>query len=479
MTHLKRGSATLPQGNRVKTETPDVRTEPKVSFVSLGCAKNLVDSEVLLGQLVQNNFLICEDQKDADIVVINTCSFLQAAEEESTRVIQEAVKLKHKGLIRAVVVAGCMPQRHGAALIERLPGVDAILGVSNRQNIIEVCRSLVGDRSPSSAKSQPQLFTADIPKYEVDRDRLRLTPRHTAYIRLSEGCNHTCAFCIIPQIKGAFRSKPMEVILDEARELVRDGAVELNLIAQDTTSYGLDLYRKLVLSDLLDRLAEIDGLRWIRLLYCYPTYVNDALIRTIASNPKVVKYMDMPVQHTRERMLRLMRRGITEDRQKELIETLRRDIPDLVLRTTIIVGFPGETDEDFQGMMNDLKEIHFDRLGTFRYSSEPGTKAHEMEGHVAEETKEQRYNAAMELQQSLVMRKHQSWMGRTMETLIERRDAGKNWIGRTYGDAPDVDGTVLVTAPRAHPGEIMPVRITGYKGYDLIAEPVNVTVRQP
>jgi ribosomal protein S12 methylthiotransferase len=313
---------------------------PRVSFVSLGCPKNLVDSEVLLGHLVRGGFTLCDESEKTDVVVINTCGFLQAAERESMDTIARMVQRKEKGQLKAVVVAGCLPQRHGEGFAKRLRNVDAVLGITGREKIAEVCEGLL--EKVGRRKAPLDLVSTELPRYEIDRDRLRLTPPHSAYLRLSEGCNHTCAFCIIPKIRGPFRSKPMEVIVEEARRLAAGGARELNLIAQDLTNYGLDLYRRLCLDELLEKLSAVDGVEWIRLLYAYPTFVTDRLIAKVAELPKVVKYVDMPIQHTRDRMLRLMRRGITAKRQMELIARWRREVPGLVFRTTVIVGFPGE-----------------------------------------------------------------------------------------------------------------------------------------
>ncbi len=442
---------------------PQTVEAPTVSFVSLGCPKNLVDSEVILGHLAQDGFVLSPEQEGSDVVVINTCGFLQAAEREAMDHIGRAVKQKRAGQVQAVIVTGCLPQRHGPEFAKKLRDVDAVMGITDREEIVRVARTVIRKRG-----RKINLVTTDLPDAEIDRDRFRLTARHTAYLRLSEGCNHTCAFCIIPQIRGKFRSKPMEMILAEARELVADGAVELNLIAQDSTSYGLDLYRRLVLDELLAQLAEIDGLRWIRLLYAYPTYVNDRLIREMARNPKVVKYIDMPIQHTRERMLRGMRRGITETRQRRLIEELRAGIPGLVFRTTVIVGHPGETEEDFQGLMDDLRELRFERLGAFQYSREPGTRADELAAHVPEAVKLERFERLMVQQQEIAFEIAQSWIGRDVEVLLERRAGdGSSWEGRTFGDAPEIDPVIRVRG-EGETGAIRRVRVIGADGYDLM-----------
>jgi ribosomal protein S12 methylthiotransferase len=441
---------------------------PKVSFVSLGCAKNLVDSEVLLGHLAKGGFSLCADYADSDIVVVNTCGFLQASERESMETIDRMVALKEKGDLKAVVVAGCLPQRYGAEFAKRLHNVDAVLGITNREDIAGICEGLL---EKTGKRTKPVVrVSSDLPKYEIDRERLRLTPRHTAYIRISEGCNHTCAFCIIPKIRGKFRSKPIEVIVEEARELAADGAKEINLIAQDSTNYGLDLYGKLCIEKLLEELHAVDGVEWIRPLYCYPTFVTDRFIRAMADLPKVVKYLDMPIQHTKERVLRLMRRGITEARQKELIAKMRAEIKDLVFRTTVIVGFPGETDADFEGLLEDLEELRFERLGAFLFSREPGTFADGMDDQVPEAVVKERFDRVMRQQQRIAIEINRAMVGRTVPVLVERKLGRGSWEGRTAGDAPDIDTIITVRGAGLAEGTITKARVTGFRGYDLVGE---------
>ena len=443
---------------------------PKVSFISLGCPKNLVDSEVLLGNLVQSGFQLQSDYQGSDVVVVNTCGFLQASEDESMETIKRMVALKEQGDLKAVVVAGCLPQRHGPSFSDKLRNVDAVLGITDREKISDVCASLL--KKAGTGKERINLVTKDLSKYEIDRDRLPLTLPHTAYLRLSEGCNHTCAFCIIPEIRGKFRSKPLDDLLQEARELAGRGVKELNLIAQDSTNWGLDLYRKLALDELLNQLSEVDGIEWLRVLYAYPTYVTERLIQTMAENPKVVKYVDMPIQHTRERMLRLMRRGMTESGQKELIHRWRKAIPDLIFRTTIIVGFPGETEEDFEGLMEDLRELRFERLGAFPFSREPGTRADTMEGHLPEEVIQERYNRLMEQQQSIAYATQESLIGKVIPVVVETKEEN-SWVGRTYGDAPDIDTLIYLHGTPPPETNIAQARIIGRQGYDLTGELIS------
>ena len=442
-------------------------TSLRVSFVSLGCAKNLVDSEVLLGHLAKGGFDLCADYKQSDVVVVNTCGFLASSEKESMDTIESMVALKGKGRLKAVVVAGCLPQRHGPEFEKRLHGVDAVLGITNRERIAEVCAGIL---EKTNAGRPVNLVSSDLPRYEIDRDRVRLTPRHTAYVRLSEGCDHTCAFCVIPQIRGKFRSKPMEVILEEVGELAADGAKEINLIAQDTTSYGLDLYKRLVLDELLQKLEGVKGIEWIRLLYCYPSYVTDRLIKEVARNPKVVKYVDMPIQHTRERMLRAMRRGVTEKSQKELLKKWRDEVPGLVFRTTVIVGFPDETEEDFEGLMEDLKELRFERLGGFLYSREPGSRADGLEGHLPDEVKQRRYARVMQQQQEIAFAHNRAAMNKVVPVIVEKKLGKNRWEGRTAGDAPDIDTVITLHGNSVAVGDIARARITGFNVYDLIGE---------
>jgi ribosomal protein S12 methylthiotransferase len=439
---------------------------PRVSFVSLGCAKNLVDSEVLLGHLAKGGFDLCADYKQSDVVVVNTCGFLASSEKESMDTIESMVDLKGKGRLKAVVVAGCLPQRHGAEFEKRLQGVDAVLGITNREKIAEVCSTILEKTKPAKPLN---LVSAELPRYEIDRDRVRLTPRHSAYVRLSEGCDHTCAFCVIPQIRGKFRSKPMEVIRAEVDELAADGAKEINLIAQDTTSYGLDLYKKLVLDELLQKLEDAK-VEWIRLLYCYPSYVTDRLMKEVARNPKIVKYVDMPIQHTREGMLRAMRRGVTEQSQKDLVKKWRDTVPGLVFRTTVIVGFPGETEADFEGMMEDLREMKFERLGAFMYSREPNSRADQLEGHLPEDVKIKRYGRVMQQQQEIAFAQNRAMVHKTVPVLVEKKTGKNKWEGRTAGDAPDIDTLISLHGNSVQVGDVARARVTGFNVYDLIGD---------
>lgn len=438
---------------------------PRVALVSLGCVKNLVESEVLLGRLADGGFDLCSDPGRADIVLINTCGFLADSEKESLEAIDAATALKGKGRLRAVIVAGCLPQRYGPEFEKRLRGVDAVLGISARDDILRVCSTLLGKRQAGTTLT---IVSPPDSRCAADRNRVRLTPRHTAYVRVAEGCDRACSFCVIPRIRGKFRSKPLEEVVAEARELAADGAREINLVAQDTSTYGADLYGKPSLDELLKRLEDVPGLEWIRILYSYPTTVTDRLILEIARNSKVVKYLDLPVQHTRERILRAMRRGITETRQKDLIRKLRDGVPGLVLRTTVLVGFPGETDEDFEGLLEDLRELRFERLGAFAYSREAGSRADSLGGHLPEEVRLKRRERVMIQQQAIAFTLNKGMVGREVPVLVEKRLGKGRWEGRTAGDAPEIDPVIALSGNSVREGALAQARVTGWSGYDLI-----------
>ncbi len=441
-------------------------------MVSLGCVKNLVESEVLLGRLTAAGFDVCADERDSDVVVINTCGFLADAEKESIEAIEAAVRLKERGRLRAVVVAGCLPQRLGPAIAGRLRGVDAFLGILAREEIAGVCSALVGNRrgrGPLVSISRPDDGCG------ADRDRLRLTSRHTAYVRVSDGCGHACAFCVIPRIRGRYRSKPMEEILEEVRELAADGAREINLVAQDTTAYGTDLYGRPALADLLGRLGDVPGVEWIRILYGHPATVTDGLLREMAANPKVVKYLDVPIQHTRDKILRAMRRGVTGRFQKDLVRRCRDAVPGLVLRTTVLVGFPGEGESDFEGLLEDLREMRFDRLGAFAYSREAGSASWGMKGHLPEEVRLRRRERVMLQQQEIAFEANRRMVGSEAVVLVDRRLGSGRWEGRTAGDAPEIDPVIVLGRARGgcggvRAGQLVRARVTGWSGYDLMGE---------
>lgn len=442
-----------------------------VAFVSLGCAKNLVDSEKMLGQLAEAGCAVTNDESNADVIVINTCGFLDASRREAVAVIREAVTRKKTGRCRRVVVAGCLVQRDGEGLLEQVPGVDALVGVNNRDDVV---RAVLNGGGPRRGRRRPDVFLSDYhPFVQTDQARLRLTPRHYAYLRISEGCNQKCTFCTIPSIRGAMHCKPPQVVLSEARELVDDGAVEINLIGQDTTSYGDEFGDGYGLDKLLRALNGVDGLSWIRLMYVYPSVMTDAIIDAIATCDRVVKYIDMPLQHIHDRVLKSMHRRVTRAETIDLLARLRDRIPGVFVRTTMIVGFPGETDAEFDDLVTFVEEFGFDALGTFQYSLEPDTPAGRMKNQIPARVKQERYDALMQAQQAAAFRRADDLVGRTMSVLVDGPDENGAIVGRHAGQAPTVDGVTYVEgAPRA--GEFVTVRCTERRGYDLVGIPTTV-----
>jgi ribosomal protein S12 methylthiotransferase len=441
----------------------DIRKLPKVSFVSLGCPKNLVDSEVILGELVREGFYLCEDPKDSDILIINTCGFIKDAQDESLELLEEALSLKKEGKIKHVVAIGCLCQRYGEEFQEKVKGLDAVLGVSPRGRLPEICKSLL--RGNGKKLSYPTSFR--YPEALADKSRLRLTPRHLAYLRISEGCSRSCSFCVIPMIKGPLKSKPPQMIYQEAKELAEDGAREINIIAQDTTSYGIDLAGRPMLAMLIQEISKIKGIRWIRILYTYPSEITDDLIETIATNPKVVKYIDLPIQHTSNKILSFMKRGITKDQQKRIIHRLRGRIEGLFIRTSIIVGFPGEEEKDFSELLEDLEELRFERLGIFKYSNEQSTPSFSYPGQIPEEEKEKRAQKLANLQEKLLSRAAKTLLGKKVEVLVEEK-IEEGFLGRTYADAPQIDCKIKIPSKGLKIGEIYLAEVTGIEDYDLI-----------
>ncbi len=488
----------------------------RISFVSLGCAKNLVDSEVLLGQLVQNGGVLCADPDDAEMVVINTCAFIDSAIEESWAAIREALDRKRAGLVKGVVVAGCLAQRFREKVIADAPEVDAIMGVYDREQVTEICRAVLANGRTGKASSPARKPAKDAccppevgeslirvsphrAPWGPDTSRLRLTPRHYAFVRISEGCSNPCTFCIIPQIRGAFRSKPPERLLAEVRELVADGAQELNLIGQDLTDYGRDLWGERRLGPTLRAIADVEGVRWVRLLYAYPAHFGSDVEDAIAEHPRIVKYLDMPIQHASDRVLARMKRGHTRKHMSDLLLRLRARTPDIVLRTTVIVGFPGETEEDVAELIDFMEEIRFDRLGAFVYSPEKGTHAEKYAGQVPDEEKRDRWRRVMEAQQKIAFRRAARMVGKRLEVVVERpagtrrreatapapasmeqwhhgehaepaRFSKRTWEGRTSGDAPDIDSVIYLTGRNLGEGQFRTAEVIGTSGYDLIGK---------
>jgi ribosomal protein S12 methylthiotransferase len=445
-----------------------------LAFVSLGCPKNLIDSERMLGRLAQDGYALTADADGADVVVVNTCGFIEPARQESLAVIREMLALKQQGRVGAVVVAGCLAERKKDDLLAEVPGVDHIVGVFGREEITQVVsRALTSPtrKRGDGGHEQRSLFRPAPVRALDDTARLRVTPRHYAYLKISEGCDRLCTFCAIPAMRGKHVTKPIEEVLREAKELVADGVRELILVAQDTTYYGLDLYGRVRLAELLRELDALDGLEWVRLLYAYPMYLSDELIETIAGSKKVLPYLDMPLQHINDRLLRRMQRRVNRTATEELVGKLRRGIPGLVMRTTFIVGFPGETEAEFEELVEFVEASRFERVGVFPYSFEPGTPATRLDGHLPEEVKQGRRDRLMAAQQEVAFRWGRGQVGRELDVLIDGADPELpgQALGRSYADAPDIDGVVRVKGKRLRAGDIVRAKVTGADGYDLAA----------
>ncbi|GMU21626.1 MAG: ribosomal protein S12 methylthiotransferase RimO [Phycisphaerae bacterium] len=448
----------------------------KVAFVSLGCAKNLVDSEKMLGQLAEHGAAITADESDADVIVVNTCGFLEASRVEAHEAIEEAVAQKQSGRCQRVVVAGCLVQRDGEKLLDAVPGIDALVGVHHRDNIVDAAlKALPGRRRKRSApRPRPDLYLGDYHAYvATDTARLRLTPRHYAYLRMSEGCDQKCTFCTIPSIRGPMHCKPPSIVLSEARELIADGAVELNLIGQDTTSYGRDIGYSAGLAGLLRELNQLDGAQWIRLLYAYPSDFTDEMIDAIAECDRVVKYIDIPLQHINDRILKAMHRRVTRGQTETLLGKLRARIPGVTIRTTFIAGFPGETEAECEELVQFVRDFGFSAVGVFPYSLEPDTPAGRMKGQLSAEVKEARVDAIMRAQQEVAFAEAARCKGRLFDVLVDARAGEGLYVGRHAGQAPEVDAVTYVQADRLEPGELLRVVCKGSQGYDLIARPTR------
>lgn len=444
-------------------------------LISLGCSKNTVDSESMAGLLRQAGYTANQQAEEANVLVVNTCGFIAPAREESLQILRELASAKRPGQL--LIAAGCMTQRYGAQVIEQVPGIDGLLGTRRWMDIVHVVRKLRKDPSPLPLYHLPEAAT--LGKDETDLARVAIQGS-SAYIKIADGCRRPCAFCAIPLIKGTAVSRPPEAILREARMLQRGGVREVILIAQDTTDYGHDLGIKDGLAELLDRIvAEAPGLDWIRVLYAYPGYVTDRLIDVMARHQAILPYLDIPLQHGHPQVLKRMRRPANMDWVRRTIAKLRKSMPDIAIRTTFIVGYPGETEAEFQALLDFVDEIRFDRVGCFPFSFEPGTTSEPLGDPVPGEVKEERRGRLMELQQSISLVKNQGFVGRTLPILVEGFDEGLT-IGRSYRDAPEIDGLILIEG-EVPVGEIVPVRITGAMAYDLtgtveIGEPQIVRV---
>ena len=437
-----------------------------VGFVALGCPKNIVDSEKMLAEIAQAGFLITSEPEGADVVVINTCGFIAPAKAEALEAIKHAVDCKLNGTVKKVIVAGCLPQRMGEELFNQADGIDAIVGLGQRDNIaLIIKKTFRSDRSTAFLDHSRQTISDD-------RARLLITPPHWAYLRISEGCNHRCSFCTIPAIRGRFRSKPTELILAEAAELVSAGVVELNIIAQDTTYYGRDFKIKNGLSKLVKELEKIPALKWIRLMYLYPAGIDDQLIETIAASEKIVHYIDMPIQHINDKILKSMYRPDTKERISRLIEKLRSAIPDYLLRTTVIVGFPGETDQQFNELLEFIEWADFDALGSFKFYPESGTPAAEMPNQVPDCIKQERLEELMLTQQKIAFAKNAEQIGTKLTCLVDSVETEGTGRGRFYGQAPDVDSVCIIKNCSASPGQFVGAKVVDTKDYDLIVEQI-------
>ena len=439
----------------------------KVGLVQLGCAKNQVDGEEMLGALAGidgRTVQFVADKNDADVLIVNTCGFIGPAKEESIAAILDTVKRKGRGQVSKVIVTGCLAQRYGADLAREIPEVDAFLGIESAPSI--------GSAVFGARPRQINLVEQVADKYPlIPQARLRATATPwTAYLKISEGCDHTCTFCAIPGIRGKHRSKPIERLVQEARQLAVSGALELNLVAQDTTAYGMDLYGRLALPELLRALAEVEGIRWLRLLYCYPTMVRQPLIDALGELAQVVPYIDMPLQHGDDVMLKAMKRGGSVEQYKRLFGKMRDALPDLALRTTFLVGFPGETDAQFENLLGFVQEMRFDRVGVFTYSAEEDTPAFDLPGAIPTKVMRARRDALMAAQQPLSLASNQKWLGRTLDVLVESR-RGADAVGRSFRDAPEIDGAVMVRGCEATPGTLVAARIVEAAHYDLTAAP--------
>ena len=436
-----------------------------ILFISLGCDKNLVDSEVMLGLINQKGYIITNDENEADIIVVNTCCFINDAKEESINTILEMAELKKTANLKALIVTGCLAQRYKKEIQDEIKEVDAVVGTSSYENIVRVIEEALEGKVSESFED------IDVSP-EVESKRVLTTGGYYSYLKIAEGCDKHCTYCIIPKIRGKFRSVPMERLLAEARSLAEQGVKELMLVAQETTLYGVDLYGEKSLHKLLKELCKIDGIEWIRILYCYPEEITDDLIQVMKEEDKICNYFDMPIQHASDNILKRMGRRTNHQELIDIVTKLRREIPDISLRTTLITGFPGETKEDHEQLLEFVDQMEFDRLGVFTYSPEEDTPAASMSEQIEEEVKEERKDEIMSLQQEIAFERAEKMVGRTLKVMIEGRLPEDNvYIGRTYMDAPNIDGYIFVNAEHEFmSGDFVTVKVTGAKDYDLTAE---------
>jgi ribosomal protein S12 methylthiotransferase len=456
---------------RLQSETENAKGS--YAFISLGCPKNLVDSEQMLGLLQRDGYNLVQDPERSAFVVINTCGFIDNARKESFEAIDQMLDLKRQGKIRGVIITGCLAERQQEALLEARPEIDGLVGVFGRDDITTIV-----NRFMDGLDEQRTVFKPAPIRALADNFRMQLTPPHFAYMKISEGCDRLCTFCAIPKMRGKHASKPIEGILEEAQKLADNGVRELIVVAQDTTFYGIDLYGRARLFELLEQLDNINGIDWIRLMYFYPMYIDDQLVSTIAGAKKILPYIDMPLQHINDTMLKRMARRVTRDKTHELVTKLREGIPNLVMRTTMITGFPGETDEQFDELEAFVAEMRFERVGVFTYSIEPDTPAAKLPDHLPERIKKERRNRLMAVQQQNAFAWCEERIGTRMDVLIDKvvDEANNVWLGRSYADAPDVDATVFVTGEKDKPikaGDLVDCEIVSSKNYDLVAAAIG------
>lgn len=440
----------------------------QIFCASLGCDKNLVDTEKMLGLLEQEGYRFTDDESQADVILVNTCCFIGDAKEESVNTILEMARFKETGSARALIVTGCLAQRYQKEILEEIPEVDAVLGTTSWEEIVPVVKELLEEKKETHVTCFHSLDELS----GTGKPRILTTGGHYAYLKIAEGCDKRCTYCIIPYLRGPYRSVPMEDLVREAEELARQGVKELILVAQETTLYGVDLYGKKSLPQLLERLAQIPGIYWIRIQYCYPEEITDELIETIRSQEKVCHYLDIPIQHASDSILKRMGRRTNQEQLRRMVEKLRERIPDIVLRTTLISGFPGETEEDHETLMEFVDQMEFDRLGVFPYSAEEDTPAFSFPDQIPQEIKEKRRDEIMELQQEIAFEKSEAMVGRVLTVLIEGKVVDEPaYVGRTYMDAPGVDGLIFVnTGEELMSGDFVRVKVTGAADYDLIGE---------
>ena len=439
----------------------------KIGMISLGCPKNQVDAERMLAQLDKNGFEIADCYDGVDAVIINTCGFIDAAKQEAIENILEMAQLKEEGLVKKIIVTGCLAQRYKEEILAEIPETDAIIGIGANGNIADIAKKVIEGEKIFEMPSNTEL--------PLVGERLLTTPEHWAYLKIADGCSNRCTYCAIPSIRGDFRSVKFETLIEEAKALADAGTKELILIAQDTTSYGIDLYGKLRLPELLDALCEIDGIEWIRMLYCYPDKITDELIETMARQPKVLHYIDLPLQHADDGMLRAMNRRGDSAHIRSVISKIREAMPDAVIRTTFIVGFPGEGEKEFESLAEFVNEIEFDRLGCFSFSPQEGTPAYDFENQVEEDVKLRRGEIIMQDQLEIVTVKNHERIGKTFRVIVEDYDGySDSYSGRTYMDAPEIDGVISFTTENHYEvGEFADVEIIGMNDYDLIGKDIK------